>query len=396
MSSAPPTKRERLLFVSPVSPFNANSGAAQRSQLLLHALQHDHDVDVLELREAPARCIERQLVTPEFACSGSDMCHVIASVPPWRNPFRRFQPQPALLKPVEAGLGRPLAHYALVVGRYLWPISQLPLDPSMPTLVDLDDWRYRVQSGASQSPAHVLLRVRKALAHRLSCSAVGRFTAAFSVSDQDHRELNTLLSVTALPNVYPKAVADLGPIRPSARLLFVGAMWYPPNAEAMDWFLQRVWPRVYASRPDADLLIAGAGPEKQRKTWASHPGVTAPGFVSDLQAAYRDATLVLVPMLSGGGSNIKVLEAMAHRRPCVVSPLVAAAFANRLQADCHFLLGRTSVEFAQQTLNALDTPSALQPMADASWQVVHTHYSPQSFIQTARQTVFQILEKSRA
>jgi glycosyltransferase involved in cell wall biosynthesis len=386
----PSPTRPRLLFVTPVSPFNAGSGSAQRSQLLLRALQANHEVDVLELREAPALCIERQAGEADNPTAR----HVLALVPPWRNPLRRFQPQPALQAGLETALGRSLASYALVVGRYLWPISQLPANTGVRMLVDLDDWRYRVDPAAPWQPGQVALRLKKALAHRLAQRAIHRFTAAFSVSAQDHAELQAWLPVTALPNVYPPSASDLGPTPQGARLLFVGAMWYRPNAEAMDWFLSQVWPQVRAARPDAELVIAGAGPEPTRQAWARHPGVSAPGFVADLQATYRAASLVIVPILGGGGSNIKVLEAMAHRRPCLVSALVAGAFADRLQPGQHFLLGRNATEFAQQVLHALAAPAALQTMTDAAWAAVHTGYSPEGFTKTVQHAVHHLLSKA--
>jgi glycosyltransferase involved in cell wall biosynthesis len=388
----PSTARPRLLFVTPVSPFNAGSGSAQRSHLMLRALQAGHDVDVLELRESPTLRIERQ--TTEGVDANS--AHVLALVPPWRNALRRFQPQPALQPGLEAALGRPLSSYAMVVGRYLWPISQLPASPGVSTLVDLDDWRFRVNSAAPWRAAQLMHRSKKALAHRLGQRAVQRFTAAFSVSAQDHAELKTLLPVTALPNVYPPSASDSGPTPEGARLLFVGAMWYGPNAEAMDWFLGQVWPQVRAARPDAELVIAGAGPEATRRAWAQHPGVSAPGFVDDLQATYRAASLVTVPILSGGGSNIKVLEAMAHRRPCLVSTLVAGAFADHLKPGQHFLLGQTAAEFAQHVVQALAAPAALQTMTDAAWATVHSQYSPEGFMKTVQQTVHTLLPRAAA
>ncbi len=389
-----PHSRPRLLFVTPVSPFNASSGAAQRSRLLLQAIQEDCDIDVLELHEGSALNIRQHALgelTTAIDGKGAITKHVIATVPASRNPLLRFEPQVGLKAPLEAALDRPFDSYALTVGRYLWPISQLPLPLGSRTLGDWDDWRYRVQGGATYRPAQVVQRVRKALAHRLSRQAVGRFTAAFSVSSQDHQELTALLPVTALPNAHPHAVADLGPTPHGSRLLFVGAMWYGPNAEAMDWFLRRVWPLVRSNRPDAELLIAGAASPSALAAWASHPGVEAPGFVTDLSACYQNSSLVLLPMLRGGGTNIKLLEAMAHRRPCLVSPLVAAAFADRLQADRHFLVAMTPEEFADAALEALRNPQALQAMTDRAWEAVHLHYSPQQFLARARQAVQELI-----
>ncbi|HPF71164.1 MAG TPA: glycosyltransferase family 4 protein [Candidatus Krumholzibacteria bacterium] len=106
------------------------------------------------------------------------------------------------------------------------------------------------------------------------------------------------------------------------RFLFVASWGHRPNVLAAGLLLDRVWPRVRAARPDAQLVLAGRGSDG---FLAARPadGVTALGFVDDLAPLYREATLVAAPLAEGGGIKIKILEAMARGVPVVTTTVGA-------------------------------------------------------------------------
>jgi glycosyltransferase involved in cell wall biosynthesis len=99
-------------------------------------------------------------------------------------------------------------------------------------------------------------------------------------------------------------------------LVYVGACDYPPNAEAVAWWAEAVWPLLRTPRP---LHVAGRAPEALGAL-AEHPGVRVVGEVEDTAPVLAAASLVVVPLRSGGGTRIKVLEALAHGRPVVSTP----------------------------------------------------------------------------
>jgi glycosyltransferase involved in cell wall biosynthesis len=374
-----PSRRPRVLFVSPVSPLSNRSGAEQRSHLLWQALQAHADCDLLQLEEAAGDtrpAVLRQPPSTESTDAPAVMVKALLRAHRW--PWRRLKPQPDWTRRIEAALQRPLAGYDLIVGRYLWPVSQLQVPPRARVAVDLDDWRYRRDAMA---PAAGLAKLaRKWFANALARRELHRFAAAFAVSDLDVRELQGRIPVQWLPNVPAHVPERVGPVPTSSQqLLFVGSLWYAPNVEAVDWLLQQVWPRVRAEMPQATLLLAGTAPQRARDAWSVHPGVSAPGFVDDLAATYAQSCGVVVPVLSGGGSNIKVLEAMAHGRPCVVTPLVHAAFADHLDAGRHYDVAATATEFAAAMVRMLRQPQAQQAMADAARRRVVEVFEPRRF-----------------
>jgi glycosyltransferase involved in cell wall biosynthesis len=369
----------KLLFVSPVSPFACASGAEQRSNLMRQALACLGDVDVLQLSHGARSMVQRQPM-PESDTYGAHTL-VVAELAHANLALNRFAPKPAFTRQVEAALGRAMVDYDAVVGRYVWPICQLDIPSFVPKVVDLDDWCYRTSPQARWTIASMQSRLVKGLTHVWNRRQLSRFAAAWAVSVRDAQALQ-MLPVALLPNVsfsQPTSESIPGPVHRASQVLFVGSLWYRPNQEGVDWFLRCVWPQVLAVEPRATLLLVGAAPPSVRARWAQHSGVHAPGFVDDLAATYQNASMVIVPIHTGGGSNIKVLEALAHGRPCVVTGLVHGAFADHLRPGAHVLVADAPSDFANQVLAVLQAPERFTAMAAAGQIQVQTAYSRQRF-----------------
>jgi glycosyltransferase involved in cell wall biosynthesis len=360
----------RILFVTPVSPFSSASGSEQRSALMLSALCSVGDVDVLQLRHG-----ETGQVSAE---NQNGRRSVLALVEGADLAFSRYQPKLALTHDIERALGCEISGYQLIVGRYVWPVCQLAIPETVPVIVDLDDFRFRYSSESSWSWDLAKERLAKALAHRLVRMQLNRFKGAFTVSAQDRRDVSGL-PTAFLPNVPISTCVIPTPVPRSKNILFVGSLWYRPNADGIDWFLSHVWQHVCAREPAATLTLVGAASQTARARWAVHPGVSAPGFVKDLAATYQCANLVVVPIQSGGGTNIKVLEAMAHGRPCLVSSFVATAFDGLLTGDKEMLVAGNAKEFVAKTLSALGVQTNLQRVADAGYVVICEHFTSAQF-----------------
>jgi len=103
----------------------------------------------------------------------------------------------------------------------------------------------------------------------------------------------------------------------SDELLFVGSNT-SPNAEGLRWFLTEVWPGLCAARPRLKLQVAGG---VNRSLPPAPPGVRYLGFVERLKPLYARAGVVISPLLAGSGLKIKLVEAMAEGKACVVSPV---------------------------------------------------------------------------
>jgi len=107
------------------------------------------------------------------------------------------------------------------------------------------------------------------------------------------------------------------------RIVFVGSMDYHANIEGTVNFAREVWPRLRARQPDLVFTIVGRNPAREVRELAQTPGVEVTGTVDDVRPFYRKAVLSVVPLNVGGGSRLKILEAMAAGVPVVSTTLGA-------------------------------------------------------------------------
>lgn len=111
------------------------------------------------------------------------------------------------------------------------------------------------------------------------------------------------------------------------QLIFVGSMDYFPNVDAAVSFVNGVWPHMRESLPVATLAIVGARPTAEVQALAGIEGVTVTGTVPDVRPYYADALAAVVPLRTGGGTRLKILEAMAAGVPVISTELGAEGLA---------------------------------------------------------------------
>ena len=107
-------------------------------------------------------------------------------------------------------------------------------------------------------------------------------------------------------------------------LVFLGSLDWRPNLEAVRWFLRGSWPLVRAAVPDARFLVAGSNPPAGLEASVAGEGVRFVGRVADAREFLASGAGMVVPLLSGGGIRVKILEAMALGVPVVSTSLGAA------------------------------------------------------------------------
>ncbi|HEY2141860.1 MAG TPA: glycosyltransferase [Solirubrobacteraceae bacterium] len=145
-------------------------------------------------------------------------------------------------------------------------------------------------------------------------------------------ELCPTARLREVPNVVD--VAAIEPVRlvaPEPRAIFVASFFYEPNRTALRFLVDHVFPRVWAELPDARLTLVGPGLDQPP---SSDPRIEALGFVDDLAEAYERARCAVVPLLQGGGTPLKFVEALAYGLPVIATPRAAAGLEVRDGEDC--------------------------------------------------------------
>jgi glycosyltransferase involved in cell wall biosynthesis len=107
------------------------------------------------------------------------------------------------------------------------------------------------------------------------------------------------------------------------RLLFVGSMDYHANVDAVEKFTKEVWPAIFAQNPQIIFTIVGRNPAAKILALANFPDIEITGTVEDVRPFYREAFAAVVPLRIGGGSRLKILEAMAAGVPVISTQLGA-------------------------------------------------------------------------
>ena len=110
---------------------------------------------------------------------------------------------------------------------------------------------------------------------------------------------------------------------PPKSIIFVGAMNYYPNIDAALWFARDVWPRLRSLFPECRLTLVGSDPAPAVLALRGTEGIEVTGTVEDVRPFYHHADVALAPLRMGGGTRLKILEAMAARVP-VISTTVGA------------------------------------------------------------------------
>ena len=121
--------------------------------------------------------------------------------------------------------------------------------------------------------------------------------------------------VATIPNAVK--IPEDQPLTYEPTILFIGSYKHKPNIDAAEFLIEKIWPRVYQLMPSTNLIIAGGNPERIRGYGLSIPGLIFTGFVDDLDALYQKTKIICVPILAGGGTRLKIIEAAAYGKPIV-------------------------------------------------------------------------------
>jgi len=201
-----------------------------------------------------------------------------------------------------------------------------------------------------------------------------RFHESWMVSEADMkgaRELEPAARLRLVPNVVDvQAIEPLPPRSGQRGVLFLADMRYEPNRIGARFLLGDVMPHVWAAAEDVTVTVAGIGSDE-----LGHPDarVTLAGFVDDVGPLYAAAGCVAVPLLEGGGSPLKFVEALAYRIPVVATARAAAGLTAR-PGEEYVQGGDDAESFAAALVRALE-PGPADAVAAAGRRLAEREYS---------------------
>jgi sugar transferase (PEP-CTERM/EpsH1 system associated) len=195
--------------------------------------------------------------------------------------------------------------------------------------VEADIWR-RHRDTARGPIARTLYRTQYQRMLRFEERTLSRFDTVLAVSDADRRTFDRLYpgalrrpAVVIPTGVDTEYFAPAGPSSDDPELVFTGSMDWLPNEDAMRYFCEAILPRIRAAEPRARLTIVGRAPTPAVRRLAEIAGVDVTGGVPDVRPYLARAAACIVPLRIGGGTRLKIFEAMAMGK-AVVSTTVGA------------------------------------------------------------------------
>jgi polysaccharide biosynthesis protein PslH len=400
----------RFLLASHSLPEPPIFGGTQRTHLIHRALAQIGDVDFVLVKTGPEISPEEQAELPNLPRVVGVLEAHRHGEPPAR-PIRllskissraanRVQRQTAGLERhffdsrlrswCEANLSP--NRYDLLIARELPSLARINRRHGLPAVLDFDDVidRYvesefrAAHAGRLPFAGWLTARMHGVLMRR----TIRQCAHIWFVSARDRARFRHHPG-SILPNIPFHGVRRLDPPDPREppTLLFVGMLNYYPNGHGVSRFLATAWPRVRAAVPHARLHLAGTVRDDQRHDWSVHPGVCVLGRVGDLAPYYAGAAACIAPIHFGGGTNIKVLEAGAFGRACVVTPFSHKGFEEDLRDGEAVLCGRDEGEFADHCVRLLRDPALALSMGAVGQAVVASRYSRDAFTRIVHEGV---------
>lgn len=209
--------------------------------------------------------------------------------------------------------------------------------------------------------------------------AMREFDAHVAVGQRDAQHLRSLnpdARVFVIENGvdtdhYEEAARD-GQLRKPNRIVFVGSMDYHANIDGAVSFARDVWPGVRDRHPELIFTIVGRDPAPEVRELRSTPGIKVTGTVDDVRPFYREALAAVVPLKVGGGSRLKILEAMAAGVPVVSTTLGAEGL------DVHdgedILIADTNEQLAEKIGSVIESEELRQRISAAGHVLVAERY----------------------
>ena len=213
--------------------------------------------------------------------------------------------------------------------------------------------------------------------HAFEQTMMGRFQGGVVCSKGDAAIAATQGPKLALKVIVNGADVDYFTIDrqpdPQPTLLLLGTMHYQPNIDMVLYFFQTIYPALHQARPDLQVLIVGHLPPPEIQQLGALPGVTVTGSVDDVRPYMARSWLLAVPLRLGGGTRLKIVEALAAGLP-VVSTSVGAQGLEAISPDL-IALADTPAVFVEQTLTLLQDTVRRSELSVLGRQAVEEQYS---------------------
>jgi polysaccharide biosynthesis protein PslH len=379
----------KILFLSRWFPFPPDNGSKIRIYQLLQSLSQSHEVTLLSFSETP--------VSSSPDPQQRKICSSVQVVPwkPYNSRSLRAQlgflsDQPRFLvdtySPEMESLIRSklmACKFDLVIASQLSMASYFSCFRDIPALFEEMEFGvfYDQLSGQTQGLKRIKAQLRWIKLQRYISRLLTGFGAGTVASETEfhiiQKEFPTYQSkIEILPNgVDLRDYQDLKINRKPRHIIFTGSFTYVANYQAMQWFVGQVFPLIREQYPDVHLIITG---DHANLPLPSMDNIILTGYVNDIKSLVASCDVSIAPIWSGGGTRLKILEAMAVGTPVVATSKGTEGLA--AENEKHMLIADDPQNFARQVSNLLLSSELREYISHNALQLVKDRYDWQGMM----------------
>ena len=272
-----------------------------------------------------------------------------------------------------------------VVCDFLVPFVNMPAALPCPGIlfthnVESEIWRRHAETAASW-PSRSLLSQQWQRMLRFERAALAAFDLVLAVSESDRQTFERLYpGAVRRPIHVVQTGVDTGYFEPlpvpasanPAHLVFTGSMDWLPNEDGMQYFVRDILPHIRRALPNATLSIVGRTPTPAVKRLAEQPGIEVTGRVEDVRPHIAAAAVYVVPLRIGGGTRLKIFEAMSMGKAVVSTTIGAEGLPVTNGAD--IVIADEPEQFAQAVVQLVNNPPQRQRLEIAARRLVVDRY----------------------
>lgn len=399
----------RVLLLTQVLPYPPDSGPKIKTYHVIKYLAQRHRVTLV--------AFVRDTDKPEYIAHLKTLCERVITVPIQRAASRDLvflgksllSGQPwMMLRDERPEMRAALAELAatsqfdivhadqLNMGQYALPF------PSGRKVLDLHNalwvlYKRMSEAQAFTNPMKYLLMRDWPLLKRYEAEMCRRFDAVTAVSEEDKAALIEAGAPSAM-TVIPIAVdLDSQPYierQPKGpHIIHIGTMYWPANINAINWFLDAIYPLIKARLPEVRCTLIGARPpESIIERAKADPSLTVTGYVDDPLPYLQDASMMIVPLKAGGGMRVKILNALAQGIPMVTTTVGCEGIA--VTPDKDILIADEPAAFAEASLRLLTDADLNQRISQNGRNMVMQRYDYREAVKPLDDVYAEIVAKS--
>lgn len=384
----------RILWVKSGPLFPLNTGGRRRTHAMLTELARDHDVTwlaglpeglQLDSREEPDNYADRKLwIRTREPEKGSARflvevgMNLVSRFPYVLDRYRNAEIREKLRELDQSG------ELDLIICDFLTPAVHFEdWKPRTPTVLFQHNVESQIWKRLAEEKSNPLARAYFRNQYRRMWTAEKELSAIFdgvvTVSPEDAAFCKTEYDLPNVLGAVPTGVnteffQPLERRKPESGLIgFLGSMDWMPNIECVQFFVREIFPRILERHPAARFRIIGRDPAPAvRQLAADHPAVEVTGTVDDVRPHLDACELLVVPLRSGGGTRIKIFEAMAQGVPVVSTTIGAEGLPVNDGRD--ILIADEADDFGEAVIRLLDNePLAAELSGNARSKLVADH-----------------------